>query len=112
VKQFGIHVSLIEPAGVHTHVAGNVPMAARILPAYGDTRQTVAREVEQAMRKGLTPDRVAQIVVQSLDDPNPRLRYVVGGPARVIKIFLRFAPKRLITEQADPCGGGDGGERP
>ena len=97
VKQFGIHVSLIEPFGVNTHVAGNVPMAARVLPAYGDTRHTVARDVEQSMRKGLAPDVVGQAVAGVLADPSPRLRYLVGGPARVMSTFLRLAPESLIT---------------
>ena len=97
VRQFGIGVSLIEPAGVHTPVAGNVPMAAIALPAYGGIRYKVAKDVENMMRSGLAPADVAEAIVRALADRKPRVRYLVGGPAKAMGLFLRFAPERLIT---------------
>jgi len=96
VRPFGIHVSLIEPAGVLTPVAGNVPKAALTLQPYAQTRTKMGLQMDKMMKAGMPAETVATAINLILKSSNPKLRYKVGAPARVLGILLRLAPESIF----------------
>jgi NAD(P)-dependent dehydrogenase (short-subunit alcohol dehydrogenase family) len=102
VKPFNIHVSIIEPAGVLTHIVGNVPLAATRLPAYAETRARLMESMNKMMKSGLAPEAVAKVILGVASTANPGLRFKVGGPAKGMATMARFAPepvKAFITRK-------------
>lgn len=96
VKPFGIHVSLVEPAGVLTPVAGNVPKAALTLPPYAQTRTKMGLQMDKMMKAGMPAETVAMAIKQILEKANPKLHYKVGTPARILGLILRLAPEPVL----------------
>jgi short-subunit dehydrogenase len=97
VRPFGIYVSLVEPAGVLTPVAGNVPKAALMLPAYSQTREKMGVQMDKMMKAGMPAEKVARKILNILSTENPKLRYKVGVPARILALMFRLAPEFLFT---------------
>lgn len=100
----GIKVVLIEPGAVAT--AGWGTMAAAFeeldetLPAHArkqyEEQITAAREsAAKTGRRGLPPNRVAQVIVKALSVRNPRPRYVVGLDAHLGAAVAKL-PHRLV----------------
>lgn len=97
VRPFGIYVSLIEPAGVLTPVAGNVPKAELMLDAYSETRMKIGLQIDKMMRGGMPAEKVASAISAILKAENPKLRYKVGTPALFLGLFERLAPEFMFT---------------
>ncbi len=77
VKDFGIHVTLIEPGGFSTDWSGPSAKHAESLDAYEPVRQA-----GQERRKGQTPgdpEASAQAVMRIVDAPEPPLRAFFGS---------------------------------
>lgn len=101
VSEFGIHVSLIQPTGVHTSFFAK---QAETLPQTGDDSPYAyfkKRFVETANRMfasrmyGLIEARdVANVVVRAAQSSRPRTRYKVGMSA-----YLYFYMRRLLTDR-------------
>lgn len=100
---FGIRVLLIEPGAVTTPVGGGSTAAE------GDLQQTTpeaaeryAKQIAAAQagtarraRRGITPEKAAQVISRSLTAPHPRPRRVVGAQAVVTATLVRLLPHRL-----------------
>jgi NAD(P)-dependent dehydrogenase (short-subunit alcohol dehydrogenase family) len=105
LSPFGIHVSMIEPAAIHTPASekmlGDVEAVIDALPAEGKTRYAAmlrefmrrAYEREQA---GSPPEVVAAAVHQALTEEHPRARYPVGKYSKVLVNIPRFLPDGLL----------------
>jgi NAD(P)-dependent dehydrogenase (short-subunit alcohol dehydrogenase family) len=77
VRDFGIHVTLIEPGGFSTDWGGSSAKHAESLDAYGPIRDAM-----QARRGGQTPgdpQASAQAVLKIVDAPEPPLRAFFGS---------------------------------
>jgi NAD(P)-dependent dehydrogenase (short-subunit alcohol dehydrogenase family) len=85
VEQFGIHVTLIEPAGYETDWAGSSSVRSKPLAAYDEIR---ARPRPTTSVKRGDPEATAQAILKLVDDPNPPLR-----------LFLGKLPLTLIRER-------------
>ena len=97
VRPFNIHVTLIEPAGVLTPVAGNVPKAALMLQPYAETRTKMAMQMDKMMKAGMPAEVVARAINLTLKSKNPKLRYKVGVPANILGLILRLAPEPILV---------------
>ena len=93
LRQFNIHVSLIEPGFVKTNFAGQRP--AHPIDAYTTARQAGLQFTSTGIARGMPPGLVAQAILVAATTPNPRLRYRVG---REVKLLI--ALKRLLPEPA------------
>jgi short-subunit dehydrogenase len=91
LRQFNIHVSLIEPGFVKTNFAGQRP--AHPIDAYTTARQAALQFTSTGIARGMPPGLVAQAILVAATTPNPRLRYRVG---REVKLLI--ALKRLLPE--------------
>jgi NAD(P)-dependent dehydrogenase (short-subunit alcohol dehydrogenase family) len=99
LKPLGIQVALVEPGAFETDIwtrnaklsAGlldpNSPNAARI-PAW--------RSRVEGQRKKADPQVVADTIVAALENPRPRLRYVVGTDAKAGLLLRKLLPWSLF----------------
>ena len=99
LKPLGIQVALVEPGAFETDIwtrnaklsAGlldpNSPNAARI-PAW--------RSRVEGQRKKADPQIVADTIVAVLENPSPRLRYVVGTDAKAGLLLRKLLPWSLF----------------
>lgn len=87
VKQFGIHVAVVEPGNISTPIWTKADEDFdRFPPEAQDLyRDLIAngRAINALMdRIGVHPDKVAKVVEHALTSRHPRLRYLVGVDAR------------------------------
>ena len=80
VKQFGIHVVLVEPGDTNTRFTDNrrIVPGARQNRAFSDDFERMMAIVEADERSGVSPDTIARLVGRIIDRPSPRLRDRVG----------------------------------
>ena len=98
---FGVAVSLLEPGLVFTeHFTRNRNRAARATdpasPYYAWFCQHEKIVDDLLRRNRFTPDDVAQVVEGILIARRPRLRYVVGGKARLVIALRRYIPGEIF----------------
>lgn len=91
VRQFGIHVTLVQPAYAKTSLEANSPVAQFTLPAYDQQRAAVATAVAQAIDKAPAPDDVATTIVDAALG-KWRMRRTPAGQASLLSKLRRFMP--------------------
>jgi len=96
VRQFGIRVSVIEPAFTRTNIGQNGQLAGQPLVAYASERNRVLDGIRESIAKGEDPVGVASVVLEALTSRSPRLRYPAGGRAKFLSLLSRFAPARFL----------------
>jgi NADP-dependent 3-hydroxy acid dehydrogenase YdfG len=95
VEQFGIHVTLIEPAGYETDWSGSSSVHSEHIPAYDDVR---ARPRPTTSVKRGDPNASAGAIFKVVDDLNPPLRLFLGKmPLPLIK--ERYKKKIEVWEE-------------
>jgi NAD(P)-dependent dehydrogenase (short-subunit alcohol dehydrogenase family) len=100
VKQFGIHVSLVEPGDHRTALTRNRVRTAA--STYGARAERAIGKMAKDEQSGPDPDGVARVVLKILESKRPRLRYTTG-PAiqRAAALLKRIAPYSLIERIMD-----------
>ena len=84
VASFGIHVTLIEPAGYSTDWADDSAVHANQIAAYDALREEVAKFRSRAKR-GI-PEATADAILEVVDEANPPLRIFLGeSPIKLAK---------------------------
>lgn len=97
----GIHVVLIEPGTYHTDIfERNRRMARRAddpaSPNHDRTRRLLAFVEDRVARSTADPRDVARAIAYAATCARPRLRYVVGGGARLQAALKRALPFRVV----------------
>lgn len=104
LRPFGIKVSLVEPGGVKTAIwdKGRAyadelreRLPAEAFERYRTQIEGLEKGLDFQMRHAISPDKVADVVMQALESPRPRARYLVGRDAAVVGITTRLLPDRL-----------------
>jgi NAD(P)-dependent dehydrogenase (short-subunit alcohol dehydrogenase family) len=81
VKDFGIHVTLIEPGGFSTDWGGPSAQHATTLPAYDGVREKSAQFRAARLAKQGDPQASGRAVLKLVDAAQPPLRVFFGdGP--------------------------------
>src|SRR5581483_3845978 len=92
VNSLGIKVALIEPGSYQTDIwTRNAVLGKKTLDGSSPNRERGERmrnEVQKLKKKD--PIEVAKVVARIAQDPNPRLRYLVGSDARM-QLWLKRA---------------------
>jgi NAD(P)-dependent dehydrogenase (short-subunit alcohol dehydrogenase family) len=81
LKPFGINVVIIEPGAVNTNFRSEQAAKMTKSSPYYKMTQSALRAIEGMVSQGLHPKEVAKVVVDAIDNPKPKLRYVVGKDA-------------------------------
>lgn len=104
LKEAGIDAVVIEPGAVATPIwekgKATLADAQRTLPPlalerYGDKLRFFGKVLEFNNRRGVSPEQVADAVVDALETTPPRTRYLVGRDARLRALIARLVPDRL-----------------
>lgn len=108
VRDFGIHVCLVEPGFFKTNIATTTEAPANPVDAYAEWRRLMGVRDKYSIEHGRDPLLVAQKILDIIQDPAPALRYPVGLDAQVMTRAKRFLPTslferlmRLLTLEGD-----------
>jgi NAD(P)-dependent dehydrogenase (short-subunit alcohol dehydrogenase family) len=102
---FGVHVALVEPGSIKTEIWGKAIEAGdklrESLPEqgrrdYGERVERMAKAAADADRRGIAPQKVADVVAHALTDEKPKTRYLVGVDARVQATLRAVLPDRAL----------------
>jgi short-subunit dehydrogenase len=96
VRQFNIHVSLVEPGFVKTNIKGQPP--AHPIAGYALARQAAVQRIRAGVESGMEPEAVARTIFRIATTARPRLRYLVGGPANALITLKRLLPESLFDQ--------------
>lgn len=92
LRMFGVRVAVVEPAYTQTPFDGNLIKPDRLLDAYGAARAGMTVAVGEAIKRGDTPESVAETIVKAASASEPKLRYPAGKLARQVSLLRRFVP--------------------
>ncbi len=96
LRDWGIRVSVIEPAYTRTPFDANSLQPDAPLEIYRAVRTHLAAHVAEVMRKADAPSVVAEVVVKAAQDPQPKARYTAGKVARQLSLLRRLLPNRML----------------
>ena len=97
-REFGVRVSVVEPAYTSTSFEANAADADSPIDSYATTREHVRRVLTEAVRAGDDPTVVAQVVLKAATSRTPKLRYPAGPMARRLSLLRKFAPASLLDK--------------
>jgi NAD(P)-dependent dehydrogenase (short-subunit alcohol dehydrogenase family) len=84
VAEFGIKVTLIEPAGYSTDWSGSSAVHSTPLPAYDNAREEAARSRAQRFTASGNPVATREAILRIVDSDDPPLRLFLGdSPLRI-----------------------------
>lgn len=92
LRTLGIRVTLVEPAYTRTAFDENLVKPDRLLDTYESARAGMTVAVGEAIKKGDTPELVAETILKAATDSEPKLRYPAGQLARQVSVLRRFVP--------------------
>ena len=105
VRQWGIHVSIVEPGAIATPIwaKSSVEAAHREATVGAELRRlyepmvaAVRKVVDEATKRAIPPDVVAKAVEDALIAPRPKTRYLVGLDAKVRALIGQVLSDRLL----------------
>jgi len=91
VRQFGIRVTLVEPAYTRTSLDANSPQAGSTITDYDRERVLAARAVARSIDGAPAPDGVADTIIEAALGPW-RMRRTPAGQASLLSKLRRFMP--------------------
>lgn len=97
-REFGVRVSVVEPAYTNTSFGTNAIDADSPIDSYAVTREHVQQALTEAVHAGDDPAVVAQVVLKAATSRTPKLRYPAGPMARRLSLLKRFAPVTLLDK--------------
>jgi NAD(P)-dependent dehydrogenase (short-subunit alcohol dehydrogenase family) len=95
LKALGIHVVLVEPGSFETDIwTRNAKISARMQDPNAPNAARVSRWRDELERndKKANPQIVADRIASILENPHPKLRYVIGRDARMALMFRAILP--------------------
>ena len=99
VRDHGIRVLLVEPAGTRTGFDDNTVSPENPIEAYAPQRLAVGKVVTDAVNDGDDPALVAAAVVAAATDRRPKQRYPASPTARRLGTARRLVPARVFDRQ-------------
>jgi len=93
VRQFGIHIVLVEPGDCCTQFTANRcrTRESQHNQAYAQQCNAAVEVMEYDEMHGLAPDKVARVLERIIRNPSPRLRYAVASPPQKLALVLKKA---------------------
>jgi len=99
VRQFGVHVIMIEPGDFRTGFTRNrrYVTASQEDSAYRGSFERTIKVAEKDEQTGSSPEQIARLLVRILRNNSPRVRYSVGGISqRGAAVLKQVLPSRFF----------------
>ena len=96
---YGIDVIIIGPGAIATPIwekAEQMDTSIFMDTEYDESGRRTQRYMIHNGKNGLPTEKVAEVVLQALTTPKPRVRYAVVRPTFINRFALRILPKRVI----------------
>ena len=82
LEPFGIKVAIIEPGAIKTNFRREQAAKGSLEDSpYSSMMQSPSKAIEKMLKHRLYPEVVAKTVIQAIENPKPKLRYIVGKDA-------------------------------
>ena len=102
LEPFGIKVVLIEPGAIKTSFDTGMVMTQNPKSPYYENMQKFQTAMISVMKNGSLPGKVAQVILDAVNSPNPAMRYTAGDDAALIAQKRKELPdaefKKLIFD--------------
>jgi NAD(P)-dependent dehydrogenase (short-subunit alcohol dehydrogenase family) len=109
LKPWDIDVVVVEPGSIDTEIWGKgaetmrdtvekMPADARRL--YGKQLSRFGEGIRETASRGISPDKVAEVVHRAISSDNPRHRYLVGTDAKIAARLKGTLPDRIFARLA------------
>ena len=96
VREFGVRVAVIEPAGTRTSLESNTAFSDQPLTAYDVSRAKFFVAYHRALAAADTAESVADTIVRAARAKVPQLHHPSGKAARQLALAWRFLPRSLF----------------
>jgi NAD(P)-dependent dehydrogenase (short-subunit alcohol dehydrogenase family) len=110
LKALGIQVVLVEPGSFETDIwTRNAKVSARMLDPNAPNAARVGRwraEFERNNKRG-NPQVVADLIASIVENPKPKLRYVVGNDAKMAVLLRAILPWSMFERAVVKLAGMD-----
>jgi NAD(P)-dependent dehydrogenase (short-subunit alcohol dehydrogenase family) len=110
LKATGIQVVIVEPGSFETDIwTRNAKVSARMQDPHAPNAARVSRWREEFVRnnKRADPQVVADLIATIVENPNPKLRYVIGRDAHRALLARRILPWNLFERVVIKLSGMD-----
>jgi NAD(P)-dependent dehydrogenase (short-subunit alcohol dehydrogenase family) len=91
LQPFGIRVAIIEPDAIRQILRVQTAKGSSEDGPYSSIMQSPTKVIEEMLNHRLYPKEIAKTVIQVIENPKPKLRYIVGrcrGTQRTWKEIL------------------------
>jgi short-subunit dehydrogenase len=99
LREFGVRVSVVEPAWTNTSFEANSIQPDQPLSVYAERRRIFADYMVDAVKNGDDPTTVAKAIVAAATDKNPKVRYAGSPRTASVSTMRRFVPTRMFDQQ-------------
>jgi short-subunit dehydrogenase len=96
VKRLGVRVSVIEPGFFNTHHTRL--SAASSISDYDEVRKRAQSTDDELFDQGGDPQEVTETILKIIENPSPRLHYVVGKEKRYV-FLKKILPDSIMESQ-------------
>ncbi len=96
VWSLGLRVSIVVPGFVRTDITAHAHFATREIPAYAGLRRRAGGTMARSVERGISPERVAEVVLRAARDPSPRPVYRVGRDAVWLPRLRALLPASIV----------------
>jgi NAD(P)-dependent dehydrogenase (short-subunit alcohol dehydrogenase family) len=98
LEPFGIKVAIIEPGAIETNFRRKQAAKGSSEDSpYSSMMQSPSKVIEEMLKHRLYPEEVAKTVIQAIENPKPKLRYIVGKDAEeLIELRRKSSDEKLF----------------
>lgn len=97
----GVNVIVVQPGTILTPIWEKSPavsgrafnLSAEGEKVYGEAANKMVRAIRGSLKRGIPPERVAEVVLHASEHPTPKARYLVGADAK-LRARLGLLPDR------------------
>ncbi|MBC2681370.1 SDR family oxidoreductase [Corynebacterium anserum] len=96
LRPFGIGMMAMEPGSINTGLSSRRTKYVDEKGVYGREFFTMLRKLDRNESMGITPERVADVILEAILDERPKPLYATGSAASVAFPFSRIVPEETM----------------